>query len=104
MFSAATQYKDLYTSSTVSQNEVYLANSNKIGDAVYETSTSSNSPYKNSWYGDNSNMPFSNYPFFTRGGYHASNTTAGLFSFQQYDGSAAPSIGFRPVVMVDPSL
>jgi hypothetical protein len=67
LVNADDKYKDIYlkgTNDTRSLN--YNANSNKKGDAVYETSISGDN--STSWYGDFSYMPISIHPFFERGG------------------------------------
>jgi type II secretory pathway pseudopilin PulG len=104
LYTAGSQYKDVYTSSGDTMAGNYSANASKVGDAVYETSTSSDSPYTNSWFADYSYMPYSSGPFFVRGGYYSDTTSAGVFAFISIGGSANSSIGFRPVVALGSGL
>ena len=71
----------------------------KYGEAVYETSSSSSS--SNSWFSDYSYFVNSSRPVFSRGGNCNFGSSAGLFYFDNYDGSAySRGIGFRPVCVV----
>ena len=76
------------------------ATSGHYGDAVWETSSSSSSPYTNSWYGDYSGFPGSGNPFFVRGGDCYAATSAGVFFFSYATGSTSTGNGFRVVVPV----
>jgi hypothetical protein len=104
LVSAASQYKDVYTSSGASATgrNNYFANISVKGEAVYETSTDNTSNFS-SWYGD-SDMPYGNEPFFYRGGYCIGNNASimGTFCFGAASGYAG--WGFRPVVAVSASL
>lgn len=102
LISADNKYKDVYISSGDTQAGNYAANSNKKGDAVYETSLKGNEAY--SWYADYSYMPYSAIPFFVRGGYYDYMTGAGAFAFYYYVGAAASPFGFRPVLVLASSL
>ena len=98
LYSAATKYKDVYTSSGDTPEGNYAAAAGKKGDAIYETSSAG--IISNSWFGEMSTMAYANYPFILRGGMAPQTTGAGLFSFNIDNGSAVNSIGFRPVVLV----
>jgi xylose isomerase len=98
LVTASSQYKDVYISSGDTQNGNYSANSSKMGDAIYETSTDAG--MKLSWNSDESFMPYSNVPFFVRGGYSACADSAGVFAFNMSDGRVSLTCGFRPVLAV----
>ncbi len=100
--SAEEKYKDIYISSGDTQSDNYSAISNKIGNAIYETSISYSGNY--SWYGDNSRMAYSSNPFFVYGGSNYSASSAGLFSFLYASGSPVGDFGFRPVIAVSGTL
>ena len=113
LVNADSKYKDVYKKGCDANNQDdstqnYNANSDMIGDAVYETSSSSSSDYNapnTSWYNNASYMPNWRYPFFKRGGeYDSIKSSIGLFSFDTLDGSSGDSVGFRPVVAVSSSL
>ena len=92
--------KNVYTkASTDSYENNYQQNKGVYGDAVYETSTSGSGT--TSWYGDYSNFPYTDWPFFSRGGDYANGSVAGVFCFVSYDsGGAGDSDGsFRPVLV-----
>ena len=98
--SAYSKYKDIYT---VSDGDIminnYNNNSNKYGDAIYETSLK---PYIDdvtyvsySWNGDLSRYPYKNACCFYRGGYYNDNNDAGIFGFNHYGSTASTIRGFR---------
>ena len=89
--------KNVYSKgSSDSRDNNYSANSGKYGDAVYETSANGNSS-SSSWYGDDSFFPYSNFPFFVRGGYYYD---AGVFCFNyDYGGDSNSYNSFRPVLV-----
>ena len=92
--------KNVYTKArTDSYENNYQQNKGVYGDAVYETSTSGSGT--TSWYGDYSNFPYTDWPFFSRGGDYANGSVAGVFCFVSYDsGGAGDSDGsFRPVLV-----
>ena len=94
--------KDVYTKGSADDRPTnYAAAASKYGDAVYETSLSSNgTPNRNtSWYSDDSNFPYSTLPFFLRGGSYSYASGAGLFSFYSNIGIAYIHYGFRPVLV-----
>ena len=87
------------TSSTEDRTANYEANSNRYGDALWETSSGTNGQY--SWNNDYSDFPDLSYPFFIRGGRFSSSSRAGLFCFSTAPGGAYYSVcGFRPVLGV----
>ena len=104
------KYISRYTTATEDLlNGVGMAYDTTIyGDAVYETSynayryngTAWEGNGAGSWYGDNSNLPRTSLPWFSRGGYWGSGTVAGLFSFNSANGNATVGISFRPAVGV----
>ena len=91
--------KNVYSKgSSDSRDNNYSANSGKYGDAVYETSANGNSS-SSSWYGDYSNFPYTDWPFFNRGGGYSNGTGAGVFYFNIYNGGSNGGISFRPVLV-----
>ena len=72
--------------------------SGHYGDAVWETSSSNSGT--TSWYSDYSYFPYSNSPFFVRGGDCYAATSAGVFFFSYATGSTSTGNGFRVVVPV----
>ena len=96
LVNGAAKTKDVYSTSRDSQSNNYNAAASVYGDAVYETSSSYRG--SNSWYSDRSYFPYSDGPFFVRGDYCYSTTTAGLFSFF-FDAGSSSSKGFRPVLV-----
>jgi len=91
--------KNVYSkASTDSYENNYNANSSKYGDAVYETSA--NGSGTTSWYGDYSDFPGTDWPFFVRGGGYSNGTFAGVFYFNDGDsGGSGRSYSFRPVLV-----
>ncbi len=77
----------------------YNANASKYGDAVYETSSDSASPWNLSWYADYSNFPYTSIPFFIRGGGYGNTTGTGVFCFNYANGAAYNDGSFRPVLV-----
>ena len=86
------------TSSTEDRTANYEANSNRYGDAAWETSNGANGQY--SWNNDYSNFPDLSLPFFIRGGSFRSSSNAGLFCFINATGRTVSDYGFRPVLGV----
>lgn len=72
----------------------YEENSNKYGDAVYETSTSTLGT--TSWDSDNSKFRYSSPTVFKRGGAAWEGQNAGIFAFDYHTGEANNSFSFRP--------
>ena len=102
LISAIAQYKDIYISDGDTSTGNYLANSDKKGDAVYETSFYGYG--ESSWSNDYSYMPYSINPFFLRGGHYGNSSRAGLFNFHYYIGGDGGNFGFRPVLAVSSTL
>ena len=91
--------KNVYSKgSSDNATDNYNANSSKYGDAVYETSANGKSS-NGSWYGDYSNFPSTDWPFFKRGGHYSNGTDAGVFYFGSFNGSSYGSVSFRPVLV-----
>ena len=91
--------KNVYSKgSSDNATDNYNANSSKYGDAVYETSANGKSS-NGSWYGDYSNFPSTDWPFFRRGGHYSDGTDAGVFYFNCFNGSSYGSVSFRPVLV-----
>ena len=99
LVSAASYMKDVYNKGS-SDDPIpnYAANSDTFGDAVYETSLSVSLYYTDSWYTDFSHFPSSDAPFFIRGGSYGNGSHAGAFCFNETNGAANISVGFRPVL------
>ena len=102
---AETRYKDVYQSTSSSGNDSQSGNYNlsiptneKYGDAIYETSNSFSD--MKSWYLDYSKFPYSNSPFFVRGGFYDSNTSAGIFSFSNPTEEEILTSSFRIVIPI----
>ena len=94
-----TEYKgDGATSSAEDRTSNYEANSDRYGDALWETSDGAND--QNSWNQDYSVFSYLDHPFFLRGGGFGSSATAGLFFFYSAYGGTHFSYGFRPVLGV----
>ena len=105
LVNAAARYKEVYQASSTSGSDSQSSNygystptNGKYGDAVYETSNSHSSSA--SWYSDGSNFPYSNFPFFSRGGNCDNGSLAGLFIFNRSNGSAYSGGSFRVVLTV----
>ena len=93
-----TEYKgDGATDSTEDRTANYNANSDRYGDALWETSNGANGQY--SWNQDYSSFPYLSNPFFVRGG-GFSDGGAGLFYFLNAHGGTVSRYGFRPVLGV----
>ena len=93
--------KDVYTKgSTDDRSTNYAMAANKYGNAVYETSLSSNGTpsWFASWYSDFSYFVYLYEPFLLRGGTCSHKSYAGLFSFYSYNGNYTSGYGFRPVL------
>ena len=99
-----TKYADVYSiGSSDSRDNNYAVSTpanGYYGDAVWETSSSSASPYTNSWYSDYSYFPSSNCPVFERGGGYDGETRAGVIYFDSMSGINGRTISFRVVVPV----
>ena len=78
-------------------NANYFANTNIYGDALRETSTSSQN--YSSWSSNYSQYVGLHRLYFIRGGNSWFSNSAGLFSFKSADGDSTPLAGFRPVLV-----
>ena len=79
----------------------YQANSNKYGDAIWETSRNdAGAAWNLSWNSDFALFPYLEAPFFLRGGGFLSGSGAGVFAFSYANGGTHSSYGFRPVLGV----
>ena len=98
--------KQEYAGTGVADNETdkkanYQANSNKYGDAIWETSRNdAGITWGLSWNNDYANFPSLEYPFFLRGGHFVSGSGAGVFALGLASGGASYYYGFRPVLAV----
>ena len=100
LVNGAAKTKNVYSKASSNNNtNNYNANSSKYGDAVYETSVNGSSS-NSSWYGDWSNFPNTDWPFFKRGGYCSNGTDAGMFYFNNDSGGNNSERSFRPVLTV----
>ena len=92
------KYFDWYAGNSSDRNTNYNANTNKYGDAVYETSSSGGSD-TGSWGSSDSYFPDSSNPVFVRGGRAYFGSNAGVFAFSYNAGEANTIFSFRPVVL-----
>ena len=97
------QYKSKYAgvSETDETNYKETANINRIGEAIWETSTSGAWPSKTSWNSDYSYFVYSTETFIVRGGKWSYASSAGVFAFFRGIGYSNSSVGFRPVLLVE---
>ncbi len=99
LISGETKMKNVYSKADEDNNtNNYHENSEKYGDAIYETSMEGDNSNK-SWYGDFSRYPESNGPFFIRGGCFNENISAGIFYFNNSNGLNGSNFSFRPVLI-----
>ena len=92
------KYFDWYAGNSSDRNTNYNANTNKYGDALYETSNSGNSS-TGSWDSCDSYFAYSTYPVLARGGHAYRVSNAGVFVFSNNAGQASNHDTFRPVVL-----
>ena len=92
------KYFDWYAGSSSDRDTNYNANTNKYGDAVYETSSFGGSD-TDSWDSSCSNFPYSDVPVFIRGGRAYNGSYAGVFAFNFYTGEASTDTSFRPCLV-----
>lgn len=101
-----TKYADVYSvGSSDSQSNNYTAlnpstETGHYGDAIWETSDSSDSPYINSWYSDIASFSYDGWLFFNRGGGYNGDTGAGMFFFCYIFGGANNDVSFHIVIPV----
>jgi len=110
LVNGAAKYKEVYQAAkqwsetnpdTATENYVLSTPTNKkYGDAVYETSSKSEDPWKDSWYNDCSRFPRSGNLFFARGGNCFDTSNAGVFALAWSNGGPYVNDGFRVVVPV----
>ena len=92
--------KNVYAKGSSDNNSSnYSANAGVYGDAVYETSASGSG--STSWYGDYSIFPYTDWPFFVRGGDYDNGSSAGVFYFNNNSGYGDGNISFRPVLVAN---
>ncbi len=91
------KYVDKYINTTGSRS-TYYGNTDKYGDAVYETSSSGASP-NDSWDSCHSYFPISSRPVFGRGGRAYLKESAGVFAFGADTGDGYIHLGFRPCLI-----
>ena len=95
------QYKSKYAGTSATDTDNYAATPNpaRVGEAIWETSTSGTG--SNSWNSDYSCFPDAGGPFFLRGGGWGDTASAGTFAFPRSNGYCYYFIGFRPVLVVE---
>ena len=97
--SESTKYVTVYekgsSDSQANNWNAYKALTNLRGDAMKETASSYSGT--TSWNGDDSDFPYSGYPFFLRGGGYIHGSNAGAFYFLSNSGSVYSGGGFRVV-------
>ena len=102
---APERYKDVYRIGTTDTPENnWLANSNRFGNAVWETSSagtggSSSAIPGNSWFGNRSDFPSGASPMFDRGGREDAGDRGGPFNFGAGAGATSATVGFRIVIL-----
>ena len=99
--------KQEYAGTGVADNETdrkanYQANSNKYGDATWETSRDdAGKTWGLSWNNDFANFPYLNVPFFLRGGTLDNGSGGGgVFAFTCASGNVYDNSGFRPILIM----
>ena len=102
---ADAKYKDVYNIGGSDNQELnYEANSQRFGDALYETSETGGDVYNSSWFNEISRFPYTNDPWLIRGGNCFDGLNTGLTYFSNTQGNAWSSLGFRPVLIVDDNI
>ena len=104
LINAASKYKDVYSKGSSDDIKLNYAISTpdrgNYGDAIWETSSNSASPWTQSWYSDYSNFPCTSGPFFSHGGDCNHTFNAGVFGFIYVGGYEHIAYSFRVVVPV----
>ena len=97
------QYRSKYAgvSETDETNYNETANKGRIGEAIWETSTSGARTSTTAWNNDYSCFLWYNSSFLIRGGSWYIESGAGVFAFNRGLGYNACIIGFRPVLVVE---
>lgn len=91
------RYAGINSDGAINYNEI--ENKSKIGDAIWETSTSGLGT--TSWNNDNSYFIDESHPFMVRGGYYGSASNAGVFAYNYSEGYCDYNIGFRAVLIAE---
>lgn len=104
IINADNKYKDVYLQGVGDARiSNYALAINYKGDAIYEVGSSGDGT--TAWYGDVSYMPYSNDPWFYRGGHCGHGVTAGYFYSSGNSGIGVGNyVGFHTVVLVGPGL
>ena len=98
LLDAPAKHKDIYAVGSPENGENnYNANSNKYGDAIWETSEAESG--EKAWYSDFSNFSYWNTTFLYRGGNWGNNTHAGVYAFNYEDGHGYTYYGFRTCIV-----
>ena len=93
------KYVDKYTNTT-GQQSTYYGNTNKYGDAVYETSSSGSSQGATGCWDDSaSDFPITFTPLLIRSGQANAGKQCGIFGIYRKSGVADTSGSFRPVAI-----
>ena len=104
LINAADRYKNIYNvgnSDESTENYTVATPINGYyGDAVYETSSSVNSPFTNSWYNGYSYFPYTAFTFFIRGGSYATSSNGEAFALAGEYGTIIEYDSFRLVIPV----
>ncbi|MCX8074716.1 MAG: hypothetical protein N2749_03915 [Clostridia bacterium] len=104
LVNADVKYKDIYDKGTTDDyTNNYVGTINKKGDAIYETSQDG-SASDSAWYLDQTTIPYTNTPFFIRGGGYDLTSASGIFTFGASSGAAFNYLSFRPVLVVGETL
>ena len=72
-------------------------NAGRLGDATGEVVLSTGG--SGGWYNDYANFPYSDYPWFRRGGTYGSVSSAGVLGFSYYNGSAGSDYSARAALV-----
>ena len=97
IYTVASEYDGASATDSSMATANYNANKSKIGDAVFETSTSGSGA--TSWGGDFSSFPFGGNPFVVRGAFFHNGSGAGVFAFDRTHGGGDYHYGFRVVLV-----
>jgi hypothetical protein len=98
----STKYVTIYQVGTNDDSQSnYIANTYesspyKYGDAIYETSSDTNS--QNGWYQDIVFFPYTTSPYFSRGYFYDKGSSSGSYSCICYSGNASPYHSFRVIL------
>ena len=102
LINADEKYREVYNMNTIDEaNNNYnitIPSNGFYGDAIFETSN--NGIGSSGWYSDYTYYPYSNNPFFARGGNVVGKSDAGIFDFDCLLWGAYTNGGFRIVIPV----